>query len=88
MSTADDDPVAEDFVEEISPWEEDFATDLVPEWEPPFEAEEAGEPEAAEAPPPGEPPIKDMGVRLVARSTKGLTIVNTLEVLPPFDFSV
>lgn len=30
----------------------------------------------------------DMGVRPIARSAEGLTVVNTLEVLPPFEFSV
>ncbi|MFV8754007.1 hypothetical protein ACNOYE_25970 [Nannocystaceae bacterium ST9] len=30
----------------------------------------------------------DMGNRPIARSAEGLTVVNTLEVLPPFEFSV
>jgi hypothetical protein len=30
----------------------------------------------------------DMGTRAIARSAEGLTVVNTLEVLPPFEFSV
>jgi hypothetical protein len=82
----DDDPVREDFIQEIPVWEVDHATDFHPQWEPRFE-EEIAEPEP-EAPPPKEPPFKPMGVRLVARSADGLTVVNTLEILPPFDFSV
>jgi hypothetical protein len=30
----------------------------------------------------------DMGERPIARSAKGLTVVNTLEVLPPFELSI
>jgi hypothetical protein len=30
----------------------------------------------------------DMGTRAIARSAEGLTVINTLEVLPPFEFSV
>jgi hypothetical protein len=82
----DEDPVREDFVEERPVWEEDLASAFSPEWDPNFEPEK--EEEAGEAPPPKEPPIENMGVRSVARSADGLTVLNTLEVLPPFDFSV
>lgn len=84
--TQDDDPVREDHVEDRPHWEEDFATRFHPRWEPKFEEEKA-EPEP-EPPPKRERPIKDMGVRAVARSADGLTVLNTIEVLPPFDFSV
>jgi len=30
----------------------------------------------------------DMGTRAIARSAEGLTVENTIEVLPPFEFSV
>ncbi len=82
----DEDPVPEDFIEERQPWEEDFATDLSPGWEPRFEEEEEAPP--ATPPPPKEPPVKAMGVREVARSADGLTVLNTIEILPPFDLSI
>ncbi len=85
-STQDDDPVREDHVEDRPPWAEDFANSFHPRWEPKFE-EEAPAPEP-EPPPRKERPVKDMGVRAVARSADGLTVLNTIEVLPPFDFSV
>lgn len=30
----------------------------------------------------------DMGTRAIARSAEGLTVMNTLEILPPFELSV
>lgn len=44
--------------------------------------------EAADPVPRIEPQMIDMGVRHVARSGDGLTVINTIEVLPPWDLSV
>jgi hypothetical protein len=63
------------------------------------DADEAhdGDDLALHLPPSTEPSAKiskpedvwiDMGSRPIARSAEGLTVVNTLEVLPPFEFSV
>jgi len=42
----------------------------------------------AEKVPRPEGTLRDMGARAVARSAEGLTVLNTLEVLPPYQFSV
>jgi hypothetical protein len=67
-----------------------------PEWEP-FELEpeeqrtvapEPEDPEPEPVPKLGQPKYIHMGTRHVARSAEGLTALNTIEILPPFEFSV
>ncbi|EYF07211.1 hypothetical protein [Chondromyces apiculatus] len=67
-----------------------------PEWEPlepEPEEQRAAEPEPEDPPPEPVPRAKraevvHMGTRQVARSAEGVVALNTLEVLPPFEFSV
>lgn len=44
--------------------------------------------EEADPVPKEEAKMVDMGVRHVARSGDGLTVINTIEVLPPWELSV
>lgn len=51
---------------------------------------DTGEVKAEDGPPvpERERPIVDMGTHYVARSANGLTVMNTIETLPPYRFSV
>ena len=87
----DEDPIVEADVVPGSHAEWDHPEEYVPEDAedgPAAEPEPEPEPEPALPIPKVELGPKDMGKRLVARSASGTKVINTLEVLPPLEWSV